>query len=152
MGILFVFIVSSIYDKSRHKQQLFQIITILSAFFILIIGWLELFLPILLVLSLNHIGVSSIASIIDNLASKVSDSIENVKNIGFGSMRLFGISNVISVLISGVVFDNFGGRLLYLMSAVGCLAPLIFSITAPKDNSNLADQNGAQNSFFYRIS
>jgi MFS family permease len=55
------------------------------------------------------------------------------------TMTLFGISNMASNAISGLIFDNYGGRELYLLSAAGCLLSLglaIWAASVEKKNQN----------------
>jgi len=46
------------------------------------------------------------------------------------TVTIFGISNMISSALSGVVYEIFSGRELYLMSAVGCLISLALALYA----------------------
>ncbi len=46
------------------------------------------------------------------------------------TMTIFGVANMISSAISGVIFDNFGGRELYLFSAAGCIISIILALVA----------------------
>ena len=48
------------------------------------------------------------------------------------SMTIYSISNMISSAVSGLLFDVYGGRTLYLYSAVGCLISLCLSLLARK--------------------
>lgn len=55
------------------------------------------------------------------------------------TMTLFGASNMVSNAISGLIFDNYGGRELYLLSAAGCLVSLslaIWAASVEKKNQN----------------
>lgn len=46
------------------------------------------------------------------------------------TMTLFGVSNMVSNAISGLIFDTYSGRELYLLSAAGCLVSLGLAIWA----------------------
>ena len=46
------------------------------------------------------------------------------------TMTLFGVSNMVSNGISGLIFDNYSGRELYLLSAAGCMVSLGLAIWA----------------------
>jgi PPP family 3-phenylpropionic acid transporter len=55
------------------------------------------------------------------------------------TMTLFGISKMASNAIRGLIFDNYGGRELYLLSAAGCLLSLglaIWAASVEKKNQN----------------
>ena len=55
------------------------------------------------------------------------------------TMTLFGISNMVSNAISGLIFDKYSGRELYLLSAVGCLVSLglaLWAASVEKKNQN----------------
>ena len=46
------------------------------------------------------------------------------------TMTIFGVANMISSAISGIIFDTFGGRELYLLSAAGCILSILFGFLA----------------------
>lgn len=49
------------------------------------------------------------------------------------TMTFFGTSNMVSTAISGIVFDAFGGQMLYLISAFGCVFSLVLAFIASKN-------------------
>lgn len=56
---------------------------------------------------------------------------------------LFGVSNMVSNGISGLIFDNFSGRELYLLSAAGCLVSLGLAIWAASVEKKYQNNNQA---------
>ncbi len=107
--IFLVLFVGSFFDQTQHKRFSFIFILLLSATCMLLMGWAKSMIPIAILFTINNVGVTSISTIIDNLAYRVASSKDNLKNVGFGFMRLFGsISFAITALIGGYVFENSG--------------------------------------------
>jgi len=50
--------------------------------------------------------------------------------VTFVNITLNGISHMLSNALSGVVYDNFGGRLIYLVSSFFCVVSLVFALAA----------------------
>ncbi len=145
LGLLFIFLLSSLFDQTLHKRLMFQITLIISGLCMFLIARVDSVLIIMLLITINHIGISSINIINDNLSYQVAASKSSIKKAGFGSIRLFGsLSYAIAAFAGGVIFESHGIKINFLINLIliGFLSASAFLIS--NEVLNYADKKTAK--------
>jgi MFS family permease len=91
------------------------------------VGWVVFVMHVATCISFSLRLVTTIKLINQSVPEKYSTTA-----LSLVTMTFFGISNMVSTAISGFVFDAFGGQMLYLISALGCVISLVMAYHASR--------------------
>jgi len=91
------------------------------------LGWMVFGMQIAISITFSLRLVSTVNIVNQHFPQKFTNS-----GMAFITVTVFGISNMISSAISGVIYEAYSGRELYLMSTVGCLISLILAVYASR--------------------
>lgn len=109
-------LLGAIYDHSKRKRFVFQVMLISSGILLFLLGWSQYFLVAMIVYSLYRIGASSSIPISENLAFNISRSEDSNRRKGFGFMRLWGsVAFALTALIGGWIVEKFDIKINFLL-------------------------------------
>ncbi|NLB71923.1 MAG: MFS transporter [Chloroflexi bacterium] len=114
-----------IFDQAANKRSVLITSLLIMAFTLGTIGWLKLFVPVLLLWMIYRSVQGPFYATSENLSYSVASSSKEHQGSSFGSIRLWGsIGYGVSTLFAGWIYQNYG----FTYNSVGFLILIGLSI------------------------
>lgn len=146
------------YDTNRNKRVTFQVIILLGAFFLSIIGWVKSFIPVLVLYSVYRICGASNIPTAENLTFNISLANKEKKRSSFGYMRQFGsLSFAFTAMAGGWIIEKIGIQtnfilyFIFMLLVAGFIAFLPSAAFENKDEESIHTEKSSLRTVFKLI-